>query len=308
MTIGNVCADEMETNIALKSATKTARIAPVDSSEMSSPAAWPPPLPLLDDLDKESIYGPTKTSNWVIPGRLIQGAYPGHQDAFQHEIIVRKVLAAGVDVFVCVQTKRELEKRFRPYRATADEMREEENQSLVAEGQESKGKLWYVLCQVPDGWVTEDVQIVRAMLRVEEHLRAGRVVYLHCWGGHGRSGTLTSLLLARMYGLSGEQAMEICGRLHECRRRKDRRGIGSPQTRIQREQVERIASNMAEAVANAQAKSKPNPKRKPKNASARVEEIDSSALPSDASPTLPAQRLQAEADMLLLHQAEEQDS
>lgn len=55
------------------------------------------------------------------------------------------------------------------------------------------------------------------------HMRidlTGRVVYIHCRGGHGRTGTICSLLLARAYGLSATEVRmwkePSCGaRLHK---------------------------------------------------------------------------------------------
>ena len=36
----------------------------------------------------------------------------------------------------------------------------------------------------------------------------GEVIYLHCWGGHGRAGTVGSIVLGLLYGLNGNQAMK----------------------------------------------------------------------------------------------------
>jgi len=53
---------------------------------------------------------PTTHSNWVIPNKLIIGAYPDPEGPF-----IPQLLAAGVTVFACLQTDPEL-LTFRNYR------------------------------------------------------------------------------------------------------------------------------------------------------------------------------------------------
>lgn len=66
----------------------------------------------LPELD-EHYAGPTANSNWVLPGRLLAGAYPGSRDKDEHLSIVRNIVSAGVTTFVCLIPYDELE-RFRP--------------------------------------------------------------------------------------------------------------------------------------------------------------------------------------------------
>jgi hypothetical protein len=45
--------------------------------------------------------GPTEQSNWVIPGKLLTGAWPGSTDFEDHVQIVSRILRAGA-LFVVV--------------------------------------------------------------------------------------------------------------------------------------------------------------------------------------------------------------
>ena len=63
------------------------------------------------------------------------------------------------------------------------------------------------------------------------------VVYLHCWGGHGRAGTVVCLLLHFLYDQDAAQAMMRCQFVHDLRRVPI--VVGSPQTQTQRDQVSR---------------------------------------------------------------------
>jgi len=42
---------------------------------------------------------------------------------------------------------------------------------------------------------------------LDEALQAGHVVYVHCWGGIGRTGTVVGCYLVR-HGFTGEEALQ----------------------------------------------------------------------------------------------------
>merc|ERR1712154_432034 len=50
-----------------------------------------------------ALRGPTEWSNWVIPGMLIAGAYPGSLDDRRNDRVLKCCLSKGVDTFVCLQ-------------------------------------------------------------------------------------------------------------------------------------------------------------------------------------------------------------
>lgn len=59
-------------------------------------------------------------------------------------------------------------------------------------------------------------------------------VYVHCWGGHGRTGIIIATLLASLYKIDADTALELTEAFHSqrvvCRSH-------SPQTAAQFEQV-----------------------------------------------------------------------
>lgn len=70
------------------------------------PAAAAPPPPPLPDLPKppaKEMRGPTDWSNWVIPGRVIAGAYPASLDDADTERVLTLLLELGTTTFVCLQ-------------------------------------------------------------------------------------------------------------------------------------------------------------------------------------------------------------
>lgn len=69
-------------------------------------------------------------------------------------------------------------------------------------------------------------------------LAAGERIYIHCAGGHGRSGVVASVLVGILYGLDAAAAMRVVQWAHDCR--EDVTYPLSPQTINQRNQVHRI--------------------------------------------------------------------
>ena len=89
--------------------------------------------------------------------------------------------------------------------------------------------------QVPKDWVA----YARFIIRISDiilSLKSGERVYLHCKGGHGRSGVVVASLLCYMFGLSPENSLEQTTKSHSKRHtmREKWRKLGSPQTYYQK--------------------------------------------------------------------------
>lgn len=68
-----------------------------------------------------------------------------------------------------------------------------------------------------------------------ERVLRGEKLYIHCWGGHGRTGTLVAVLLGRLYNLPYTTALRYTQAFHDARVYPQ--GVRSPQTPVQRAQV-----------------------------------------------------------------------
>jgi protein-tyrosine phosphatase len=71
---------------------------------------------------------------------------------------------------------------------------------------------------------------------IDGALDRGQPTYVHCWGGHGRTGTAIGCYLARHAIASGEEAL---ARLQLLRRCEATEGKRSPDTEAQREMIRR---------------------------------------------------------------------
>mmetsp|Transcript_4622 Transcript_4622/g.6452 ORF Transcript_4622/g.6452 Transcript_4622/m.6452 type:complete len:202 (+) Transcript_4622:72-677(+) len=149
------------------------------------------------------IVGPTDWSNWVIKGRVIAGAYPGHQNETEHREVIQQIIHKGnVTTFVCLQTEKELG-RFRSYKEVALTFKED---------------LQFVHFPIADQNIANFDAVYHLVEDLKSRLHNGEVLYIHCWGGHGRTGTIIGCLLARLFDLSGDKALELTQKFHSCRK------------------------------------------------------------------------------------------
>ena len=86
--------------------------------------------------------------------------------------------------------------------------------------------------------VTDDNTIYQLCVDLVRRIARGEILYVHCWGGHGRTGTAICIMLHLMYGMPSSECLEYCQFVHDLRRIPI--DVGSPQTKPQREQVIRV--------------------------------------------------------------------
>jgi hypothetical protein len=197
--------------------------------------------------------GPTNESNWVIPGVLLVGAYPASQDDIETFELITSILKLGVRKFVCLQQEyrpgvpegmwRE-GLALRPYYEDVQHI--VANKSLIPVLREYNivdyENLSFEHCPIVDCGITDDSKVLDLARKLVQDISMGELIYLHCWGGHGRTGTVVSIMLHIMYGLNPYEAMERCQAVHDLRRCHVE--VGSPQTQTQRDQVIRIVDSL----------------------------------------------------------------
>src|ERR1700730_2186325 len=143
----------------------------------ASPIAAPAALPLSN-------------CYWVLPGQLLAGEHPGGATAAATRVRLRRLLEAGVSCFLDLTQSDELP----PYDAD------------LPPGVD------YFRKPIPDhGIPLQPGHMAELLDCLREALRSGRVVYLHCRAGIGRTGTVAGGLLVES-GLPGDAAVgELTG-------------------------------------------------------------------------------------------------
>jgi protein-tyrosine phosphatase len=136
--------------------------------------------------------GPIPNSYQLFGNRLIAGEYPGDRDEIQARAKLGALLDAGVTTFIDLTEPHELT----PY------------DMLVAKMAEARGEV--VTCRrlpIRDVSVPKSSAVMHEILdEIDAALDRGGVVYVHCWGGVGRTGTVVGCHLVRR-GMTGGEAL-----------------------------------------------------------------------------------------------------
>ncbi|MDZ7855084.1 protein-tyrosine phosphatase family protein [Sphaerotilus sp.] len=158
---------------------------------------------------------PTFHSYEILPGRFHAGEYPGAATEAQARVKVQAMVDAGVQVFIDLTQERELA----PYA------------HLLPAG------IHHERHAIRDVSVPANAEVTRGALdAIDRHLAAGRQVYLHCWGGIGRTGVIVGCWLATQQAVTGEAALQQLAQLWStCP--KSKRRPHSPETEQQRRYV-----------------------------------------------------------------------
>ena len=167
---------------------------------------------------------PIPNSYWVIPGKFLAGEYPGAKQRKQAVIKVRALLDRGINLFVDL-TDSTREHWLKPYR------------EILVEEWRYRDDLVFRLSQSPivDLGVPSKPEMVGILDTIDRGLDEGMVVYLHCMGGVGRTGTVVGCWLVR-HGMTGSEALQQIARWWQGVE-KAYRAPQSPETAEQREFV-----------------------------------------------------------------------
>jgi protein-tyrosine phosphatase len=141
--------------------------------------------------------------------RGVFGAYPTHE-------MVNMLEENGVDLFVNLVY---------------------EDARLSSEYTTTKEMIRY---PIKDQKAPEDLDSFNKLLfHILRHIHNGGIVYIHCIGGHGRSGLVVACLVCYLYRVSSDKAVQMTTEYHSARKiMRDRwRRMGSPQTVIQKKFV-----------------------------------------------------------------------
>ena len=157
---------------------------------------------------------------WALPGRLLAGAYPCAADLPTAEQRVADLLACGVDFVVDLTEPGEY--NLRPY------------WPILQRQAEAAGRLierWNA--PIPDMGTPTVAQMREILGRIDAAIDGGHTVYVHCFGGIGRTGTVIGCALVER-GMEGHAALAEIERL---RRSLPNAYRISPETEAQRRMV-----------------------------------------------------------------------
>ncbi|MEW5305002.1 MAG: hypothetical protein WDW36_007574 [Sanguina aurantia] len=220
-------------------------------------------LPTLPPLDAafEKAHAFKSFSNWIVPGSVMLGRYPHVEPSLctsrkQGEQQLTAILEAGVTTFISLQAELPPQSDltlaglngFLPYRATAeliqaayndlppmDSMNGLRNPSLDKFLPPKKKpttswnarQLHFLHSPIVDLSIPQKETLRALIADMEQRVANKEILYIHCWGGRGRAGTVGACLLAALYNIPAEQALARVQRAFDTRKDMTRR---SPET------------------------------------------------------------------------------
>jgi protein-tyrosine phosphatase len=156
---------------------------------------------------------PIPESYWVVPGQFLAGEYPGHYTEKLARQKLSAFLEAGITDFIDLTHSHELV----PYESMLKEL---------APLYELKAN--YTRISIVDRGLPT-IETMRQILdTIDEAIKRKRKVYVHCWGGIGRTGTVVGCYLVR-HGETPKSAITQVNRLFLGRQR-DPHQTRSPET------------------------------------------------------------------------------
>jgi hypothetical protein len=160
---------------------------------------------------------PIPESYWVRPASLLAGEYAGARLPALARRKLRRLLDAGITCFIDLTEAGEA--WLPPYEPL-----------LVEEAGRRGQAVSYRRAPIRDMGLPEPGALRATLDHIDASLLTGQPVYVHCWGGIGRTGVVIGCHLVR-HGLSGQQALELIARLRRATPDGQRR---SPETAAQR--------------------------------------------------------------------------
>ena len=135
---------------------------------------------------------PIPESYWVLSGQFLAGEYPGRLNMDQTRLRLAALLDARIDTFVDLTQPDELQS-YLPI--------------LQEQARVYKRRVDYRRFPILDLGLPSRTVMIATLNSLDDALIKGRKVYLHCWGGIGRTGTTVGCFLVR-HGRTGQQAVD----------------------------------------------------------------------------------------------------
>jgi hypothetical protein len=175
--------------------------------------------------DNTSFPVPFPQSYWVVPGKLLAGYYPGDLDTLKMEKKLKRLLGAGIRYVINLMEENERKQRD-PFPSIED--------ALLRYAKRVGINITCVRRPIKDFTAPTPEYIRNILNEIDDAVSQGKGVYVHCWGGKGRTGTVVGCYLARHGYAQGQDVFDLIRKL---RRNDPELYRPSPETPEQRDMV-----------------------------------------------------------------------
>jgi protein-tyrosine phosphatase len=168
------------------------------------------------DTDGERKMPPIPESYWVLPERFLAGEYPGESEREMTRRRLRALIAGGIRTFIDLTEEHEA---IPPYRGVLREVSEEESVETT-----------YSNVPIEDRGVPSPSTLQCILDAIDRAIVDENPVYVHCWAGLGRTGTVVGCYLKR-HGMAEDG--DVIEKLAALRQGTPSGGVTSPDTKEQ---------------------------------------------------------------------------
>ena len=213
--LGNACGgkDLLELLLAEQPFAKD-KLDNIPPKEYNVNLTWSTPLPSESPLPSRGPFptqiqpkqqpAPAEGTHWVIPERLAAGKSAGDLPSSS----LKALVDAGVDTFV------NLQKSYREYGCSDYR---ETLKILARKPSFPPHPISFLHFPIPDLDVVKDQDMLALIDQLTDLLKKGRCLYVHCYGGHGRTGTVLLHLLSATLGQDMKASMKVLRVAHKAR-------------------------------------------------------------------------------------------
>ena len=169
---------------------------------------------------------PFPRSYWVIPGKLLAGYYPGDKDPTEEDCKLRGLIDVGIRQVIDLMEEHETDHGGNPFEWYHSRLK------MLAAGRGVK--VGYARIPIRDESVPEPEVMKLILSTIDAAIAQEEPVYVHCWGGRGRTGTVVGCYLIEQGLATPDNVFEKIALL---RANEPTAHVPSPDTGEQREFV-----------------------------------------------------------------------
>lgn len=144
---------------------------------------------------------PFERSYWVLPNKLLTGEIPSSKTESRKIEKLNNLLDCNIDVVINLME--EVEKNF------SDEVLEDYSITLYKEAAKKNKKIEMLRYAIKDLNIPTESFMDEILNKIDEQMALGKTVYVHCWGGVGRTGLVIGCYLIRHGFAEPENVIEI---------------------------------------------------------------------------------------------------
>ncbi len=130
---------------------------------------------------------PFDRSYWVIPGKLLVGEIPSAKDEAIRKQKVKNIVMMGFDAIINLMEAGE--------KTYSEELLIDYSDDLEYYANQANKKVFVQRLPIPDLSITSAEKMREILHLINSLINNGKKVYLHCWGGVGRTGTVVGCYL-----------------------------------------------------------------------------------------------------------------